>query len=300
MTRTHRRTKLTAIPSALTLLAATSCGTVQPGQAIADGAAAADYVSAKYNRIVGELSVNMIGKNGIRTHEEADVDVDDKTSKFTNTSSAAGKPLEGVTVNEHNNDPSFTLLILYPAKSKRIYMQLGRAYEKLAKTPWVSTPSADGSSIDEMSECFWDGLLKTCDAINTFADAIINANGSRVVSASSGRSTTLKAEISLNTIIRHRLIDFPARLMPRISAKMRRDRIPATLTLDSRGKLQEMRYLGTIKDGSHSVRFNIRFSYGPGDSSAIPHVPRPRDVTSLKTQRQADRFTDKMAKIGGN
>lgn len=177
-------------------------------------------------------------------------------------------------------------------------MKLGQAYSKLAKTPWVSTPLAGGGSIDDQGECFWEGLIDTCKAITTFADAIGNNHGSRVISASVGTSTTLRAEISLDSLLQQRVIQFPPNLMSRISDKMRGDHITATLDLDSRKKLRAIRYQGHLSDGGHSMKVNINFSYNRGDQTAIPKKPKSHDVTNLKKKSQVDHFNDEMAKMG--
>lgn len=105
MIRTHRMTKLTCVPLALTLLAATSCGAIQPGQALPDEAAVSHYISAKYNRIVAALSTNIIGKDGIQVREDFTVSLDEKKSDYTTTSTAVGSPLKRVDINQNNRDP---------------------------------------------------------------------------------------------------------------------------------------------------------------------------------------------------
>lgn len=296
--RTKRMTKLACVPATLTLLAATSCGTAQPGKAIPDQAAASDYVGSKYNYIVTGLSTDIIGKNGIHVREDFNVSIDEKKSNYTTTSTAAGNPQQRVDVNQNNRDPAYTFLTFFPAHSKRRYMQLGRAYAKLAKTPWVSAPLSGEGAVDDMPECLWEGLMDTCKAINTFGDAISNTSGSRVISASTGRVTTLRAEISLQTLIDQRLIKFPPSLMSRISEKMRAGRATASLNLNAENKLRAMRYQGQMTGNGHTVNVNISFSFRAGDEMALPRIPKSHDVTKLN-RSQLDRFLEKKTKIDG-
>lgn len=276
-------------------LAGTGCGTAKSATAVPDGAAVSKYVGAKFEAIFDKLRNSSIPSEGVKSQYTTYFSVDERKSDFTLTAVQVGSPRARLTRLRNNRDPDIAIDTYEPAKGSIAYKRLGKFYESLARTPWVSLPKQG----KDLTECFWLGYEDVCSLMNVFGAAYQGKGGSRATTAKQLEEgmVELRAEVTLQLLMDKRVVNFPPDLIAKISPKMKTAPLKARMVIDGdQATLIEIN--GELSDAGHTVAVKVKYDAAEKPTEAdLPAIPKKSEVTALKTEKQVEDFYGRMDKL---
>lgn len=182
--------------------------------------------------------------------------------------------------------------VLHPPDDPYDYVRLDEEHANLAPTPWVATPSLYK---DGFETCFLLTAWLACHLDNAIAQTKAHAQDKPVERArrtEHGVEVTTGAQLGL--MIDEGFIGIPANEEAEVSAQMRDQIVPVTITFDADMKFTGFEIRGKVDDGrSQPLELQIGYEVlGEATPHDFPDKPAPSETTTIDDPEQAEKFWD--------
>lgn len=288
--------RLTALTACVGLLLS-GCGTAHSGTAVPNAAAAAKYVSKKFEDSINNLNKEIHAQEDKKVRLERYLRLDERWLDGTIEGARRGSPPDRSVKIADNKNPANQRVILQPP-GKREYMYLGGVYSSLAPTPWVSLPSTTSGGW----ECTWSGAQDACKIVDAIA-ATVKADPHAVRSAKSlsAGDTEVRAAMTYDAFLESRVIVLPQDASDEIRKYFGDKAIRVRIILSEDSKLKEITLDGKEANAEHKLELRMKYqNLGEPNDSDFPKKPRKQDITDLRTKKQVDKFHDGLDELHGS
>ncbi|WP_020662761.1 hypothetical protein [Amycolatopsis benzoatilytica] len=280
------------------LALATACGQARAGTALPDGDQAAAYVGAKFEKAMSKLGDIIVDPRNVTTSTDRYFRLDDKYLHNIVTAARTGSPESRIVHNRSQKDPNEFLDSFTPADGAVEYLLLGPAYKSLEPTPWVSMPKPEAGLVQA---CSWGGVQIGCrmgDAVDSAYQA--DKKALRGAKSSADGSEQLTVNVPFSIFLDKRIEILPDKVLNSIGPELRKQVVPAVITLKPDGSLAEFTMNAKFEGGGHKVELRYDFKFtGVASAADLPTVPDPTQVTALPDAAAKSDFYRRLGELQG-
>ena len=280
------------------LALATACGQARAGTALPDGDQAAAYVGAKFEKVMSKLGDVIVDPRNVKTSTDRYFRLDDKYLHNVVTAARTGSPESRIVHNRSEKNPDEFLDSFTPAEGTVEYLLLGPSYKSLEPTPWVSMAKPEAGLVQA---CSWGGVQIACrmgDAVDSAYQA--DKKALRGAKSSADGSEQLTVNVPFSIFLDKRIEILPDQVLSSIGPDLRKQVVPAVITLKPDGSLAEFTMNAKFAGGGHKVELSYDFKFtGPATAADLPTVPDPAQVTALPDDAAKNDFYRRLGELQG-
>jgi hypothetical protein len=289
-----RRPARVAALAAVVLVSATGCTQPTSGTPAPDRKAA-DAITVKA---------------GLKAFEDHFGDLGDEHAKVYNFLNYGDIHLTTEHESHKYGDPPVTVLdrrradesdsssILHPADDPMDYVRLDEKHANLAPTPWVAVPTLYQ---DGFQTCFLLTAWLACHLDNAISQTRLDAPDRQPAKAQrTGDEVVVTTGALLGLMIDEGFIGIPPEKEAEVSAQMRDEVVPVTITLDADMKFTGFEIRGKVDDGkAEPLELQIGYEVlGESSENDFPDKPAASELTTIADPVAAEKFwTDFNARV---